>query len=111
MEQFLREREDMKISIRVAVFSLVGESSNFWSSWCLSVDVKVEDKKWNDHKHLELIIFSNKQGLGWSENKRENKLEKEQKWIGKYTLESLGDSAFNLSIGLMPYLYCVWGRR
>lgn len=63
--------------------------------------MKVGDKKQNDHKHLVLIIFSSKQGLGWSENKRENKLDKEQEWTGKHIQESLDDIAFSLSVVLM----------
>lgn len=49
-----------------------------------------------------LIIFSNKQGLGLSENKRENKLDKELEWTGKHVLESLDNIAFSLSVVLMP---------
>lgn len=99
----------MEISMRVAVFSLPGES-NFWSSlsWCLPAGMKVGDKKQNYHKHSELIIFSNKQGFSRPENKRENKLHKEQEWIGKHVLESLGAVAFRLSLALMLYLYCIW---
>ena len=107
--QKLIKQPPMEISMRVAVFSLPGES-NFWSSlsWCLPAGMKVGDKKQNCHKHSELIIFSNKQGFSRPENKRENKLHKEQEWIGKHVLESLGAVAFRLSLALMLYLYCLW---
>lgn len=73
--------------------------------------MKVGDKKQNYHKHSELIIFSNKQDFSRSENKRENKLDKEQEWIGKRIWEPLGDVAFSLSLASMPYLQLAVGKR
>lgn len=57
--------------------------------------MKIGDKKQNDYKPSEIIIFNNKQGFSWSGNKRENKLDKEREWMGKQIGESLGDVAFS----------------